>query len=91
MLRLDILPRLVPDSHCETREEAIEEVARRRASPVVHDAVTRFDESPYGGYRVYTVSLETAMEVFVDMVDSGILSESAGIPASGYGKTVAYR
>ncbi|WP_419937142.1 hypothetical protein [Candidatus Palauibacter sp.] len=91
MLRLDILPRLIPDSHCETRQEAIAEVARRRASPVVHDAVTRFDESPYGGYRVYTVSLETAMEVFVDMVDSGLSSESASVPASGYGKTAAYR
>lgn len=91
MLRLDILPRVIPDSHCETRQDAIAEVARRRASLVVHDAVTRFDESPYGGYRVYTVSLETAMEVFVDIVDSGLFSESASVPASGYGKTAAYQ
>lgn len=91
MLRLDILPRLVPDSHCETREEAIMEVTRRRASPAAHDAVTRFAASPYGGYRVYTVSLEMAMEVFADMVDSGVSHEAASLSESGYGKAAAYQ
>ena len=59
MLRLDILPRLIPDSHCATWQEAFEEAGRRRMSPVAPDAVTRFDESPYGGYRVYTISLSS--------------------------------
>ncbi|WP_420634470.1 hypothetical protein [Candidatus Palauibacter sp.] len=91
MLRLDILPRLIRDSHCETWDEALAEVARRRASPVAHDAVTRLDESPYGGYRVYTVSLEVAMEVFVDMADSGVFPGQSGTPEPGYRKTTTYR
>ncbi len=91
MFRFDILPRLIPDFHGETREEALAEVARRRASPVAPDAVTRFDESPYGGYRVYTVSLEIAMEVFVDMADSGVFPGESGAPDLGYRKTAAYR
>ena len=91
MLRLDILPRLIPDSHCATWQEAFEEAGRRRMSPVAPDAVTRFDESPYGGYRVYTVSLTLAMEVFVDMADSGIFPGASGADRSAYKRTVAYR
>ena len=79
MLRLDILPRLVPDSYHDTRQEAFEEASRRKTSPPAPDAVTRIDESPYGGYRVYTVSLSLAMEVFTDMAESGVLPE----PSSG--------
>ncbi len=78
MLRLDILPRLIADSHHDTRQEAFEEASRRKASPVAPDAVTRIDESPYGGYRVYTVSLSLAMEVFSDMAESGVLPEPSG-------------
>ena len=91
LLRLDILPRLISDSHCATWQEAFEEAGRRRASPVAPDAVTRFDESPYGGYRVYTVSLEMAMEVFTDMLDAGVLPETQGAGKSGYKKSVAYQ
>ena len=72
MLYLDILPRLVPDAYFATRHEAFEEVCRRKASPVVPDAVTRLDESPYGGFRVYTVSLSHAMEMFADFTEAGV-------------------
>ncbi|MDE2975822.1 MAG: hypothetical protein OXU64_14050 [Gemmatimonadota bacterium] len=86
MLRLDILPRLIADSHHDTRQEALEEASRRKASPVAPDAVTRVDESPYGGYRVYTVSLSLAMEVFTDMAESGVFPA----PSSG-GRSAPYR
>lgn len=86
MLRLDILPRLIADSYHDTRQEAFEEASRRKASPVAPDAVTRIDESPYGGFRVYTVSLRVAMEVFADMAESGV------VPApSGARKSAPYR
>ena len=91
MLRLDILPRLIPDAHCATWEEAFEEAGRRKASPVAPDAVTRLDESPYRGFRVYTVSLRLAMEVFADMAESGVAPDSAIGGKSAYKKTVAYR
>jgi len=78
LLRLDILPRLIADSHHDTRQEALEEASRRKTSPVAPDAVTRIDESPYGGYRVYTVSLRVAMEVFTDMAESGVLPGPSG-------------
>lgn len=70
MVRFDLLPRLAPDFHCETVGEALAEVARRKASPVADDAVTRFDRSPYGGYRVFTISLSFAMDLLADPVAS---------------------
>lgn len=76
MLRLDILPRLIPDSHCATWDDAIREATERRTTPVADDAVTRVDRSPYGGYRVYTVSLTMAMEFFADIADAGVLPGS---------------
>lgn len=66
MIRFDLLPRLAPDFHCETVGEALAEVSRRKASPVADDAVTRFDRSPYGGYRVFTISLSFAMDLLED-------------------------
>ena len=90
MLRLDFLPRLIPDSHCATWEDAFEEAGRRKSSPVAPDAVTRFDESPYGGYRVYTVSLSLAMEMFADLTEAGVTPRSYGGGGSAYRRT-AYR
>ena len=87
MIRLDIFPRLLPDAFCDTLEETVAEVSRRKASPPASDAVTRFDESPYGGYHVYTVSLEFAMETVVDMESpemfiGSLLSNRTGYTAS---------
>lgn len=78
MLRLEVLPRLIADSYHDTRREAFEEASRRKAAPVAPDAVTRIEESPYGGYRVYTVSLSVAMEVFTDMAESGVFPTPSG-------------
>lgn len=91
MLRLDILPRLIPDSHYDTWEEALEEAERRKASPPAPDAVTRMDDSPYGGYRVYTVSLRLAMDLFTDMAESGVVPDSFGREKSAHSDKASYR
>ena len=42
------LPRVVPDTHCDSHAAALEEARRRRAE-VTTGAVTRIRKSPYGG------------------------------------------
>ena len=69
MIRFDILPRLLPDRYCDTLQGALDEVARRKMSPVAGDAVTRFDKLPYGTYQVYTVSLRVAFDMIADGAD----------------------
>lgn len=66
MFHFDLLPRLTPDHYCDTLREAHEEVARRKASPVAPDALTRITRGPYRGYRVFTVSMSFAMDLFAD-------------------------
>ncbi len=92
LFRVDILPRLIPDSHVATHREAFEEAARRKASPVAPDAVTRLEESPCGGYRVYTVSMNLAMEMFADFAEAGVaVGGSAKGPGSVYGNVEVER
>ncbi len=73
MVRFDILPRLLPDSYHDTLREALEEVSRRNAVQVADDAVTQFEELPYGSYRVYTVSFCVAMDLIADGADPELL------------------
>ena len=69
-----MLPRLVPDTYVDTLEEAIAEVERRRrTAPMATDAFTRYAESPYGGFRVFTVSRSLAMEVLSGLAEHGLL------------------
>ncbi len=49
-----MLPRVVPDTHCDTREAALQE-AGRRATGKAAGAVTRIRKSSYGGYIVSSV------------------------------------
>ena len=91
MLRFDILPRLIPDTHCATAEEAFAEAGRRKTLPIASDAITRVERSPYGGYRVYTVSMSLAMEMFTDLAESGVTPTSLGDQRSGYDPSVPYR
>ena len=72
-MNLDILPRVIQDSYVDDIEEALEEVEKRRASPVAVDAVTRIIESPYGGFRVFTVSRSLAIEIFTGLAEEGML------------------
>lgn len=60
----------LPTSTATPVGEALAEVSRRKASPVAEDAATRFDRSPYGGYRVFTVSMSFAMDLLEDPVVS---------------------
>lgn len=70
MLTIDMLPRVIPDFYCKTVEEALDEVIRRQASLDPGSAITRFDESPYRGYIVYSVSAEA----FAAVLDDATLS-----------------
>ncbi|MYA34338.1 MAG: hypothetical protein F4164_05755 [Gemmatimonadales bacterium] len=72
MLTMDMLPRVIPDFFCETVDEALAEVVRRQASLDPESAITRFDESPYRGYIVYSVSAEA----FAAVLDDATLAPS---------------
>ena len=54
---------------------------RRGASLEAADAISRIGESPFGGYRVLTVSRVMAQEVFAAMAEHGIVS----LPDAGFG------
>ena len=56
---------LAQDFYCDTIDEAFEEVRRRKSSPGAEGTITRFEESRYGGYRVYTVDAE----FFLDQIE----------------------
>lgn len=87
MMNLELLPRLEPDYHCETFREAVAEVERRGASPEAADAISRIVESPFGGFRVFTVSRAMALEVFTAMAEHGIVP----LPEAGLGAKSVYR
>ena len=87
MMNLEILPRLEPDYQCETFREAVAEMERRGASLEAADAISRIVESPFGGYRVFSVSRVMALEVFTAMAEHGIVS----LPEAGFGAKAAVR
>ena len=68
MRDVDLLPRLLPDKYCRTLEDARLEVARRRESELGSDAITRHEESRYGGYRVYSIPKEEYVEALIDPI-----------------------
>ena len=74
MLTMDMLPRVMPDFYCERFAEAVEEVVRRQEALSAESAITRFEESPFGGYVVYSVSAEA----FAAALDDEVLSPSPG-------------
>ena len=74
MRNIDLLPRLLPDKHCRTLEEARLEVARRRKSEFAGEVITRHVESGYGGYRVYSIPKEEFVEALVEPILPPVLS-----------------
>ena len=68
---------LAQDFYCETIDEVFEEIRRRKSSPGAEGTITRFEESRYGGYRVYSVDAE----FFVDELADPIQPQ---IPSSGF-------
>jgi hypothetical protein len=62
------------DTFHKTKQEAMDEVARRRADPQGKELVTRVERSPYGGYRVRSMPAD----YYVDMLADGPVPVSAG-------------
>ena len=62
-----------PAVYCKTLDEALEEVARRRATKAA-GTITKYERSPYGGYRVYSVEAD----VFVDDLLDPVLPNTRG-------------
>ena len=83
-MNLELLPRLVPDAYFDTVEEALAEVEERRNGPLGGDAVTRTLPSPYGGFRVLTVSRRLAMAVLSGLAEQGVVIASPGGSMSGH-------
>lgn len=55
------------DAFCDTLDEAAEEVGRRkRDTTEAESVVTTFEESPYGGYRVYSIPAELVVDQLLD-------------------------
>ena len=53
--------------YCKTLDEALREVASRRATKAP-GTITRYEKSPYGGYRVYSIEAEALVDDLVDPV-----------------------
>lgn len=70
MLQMDILPRVHPDSHYDTMEEALREADRRKGSSSTRNAITQIAESPYGDYVVYSVSAEACVRALSNPIHS---------------------
>ena len=68
MMQLETVPRVLPDSHFETMDEARAEADKRRLSPSAKDAVTQISDSPYGGYLVQSFSAEALVRALADPV-----------------------
>lgn len=75
---------LLPDAYCDTIDDVFAEIRRRKALPGAETAITRFEESPYGGYRVYSVDAEFVVDELVNPIQPRI-------PRSGFaGRRKAY-
>lgn len=57
---------MIADSYAQTREEADEEVRRRRRDPAFAGYITKVETSPYGGFRVRSVSAEWIVDGLID-------------------------
>ena len=64
------------DFYCDTIDEVFEEIRRRKSSPAAEGAITRFEESRYGGYRVYSVDAEFLVDELADPIRPAIPSSS---------------
>ena len=53
--------------YCKTLDDALKEVAKRRAGKA-EGVITRYEPSPYGGYRVYSIDAEILVDDLTDPV-----------------------
>lgn len=63
------------DFHCDTLEKAFAELHRRKG--IAEGVITRLEESPYGGYRVYSVPVDVFIDDLVDPIQPQV-------PGSGF-------
>ena len=61
-------PGLFTDFYCDKVDAAFEEINRRKAMQGTESIITRYEESPYGGFRVYSMSAEVFVDDLVDPV-----------------------
>ncbi len=59
-------PGTVRDFPCDTFEEALAELHRRKSA--ADGVITRLEESPYGGYRVYSTPVELLVDDLIDPI-----------------------
>lgn len=64
------------DVYCDTIHEVFAEIRRRRSSPDAEGLVTRFEESRYGGYRVYSMDAEFFVDELVDPIQPQVRRRS---------------
>lgn len=65
------MPLAIDDVFCGTLGEAMAEIGRRKRGANADGMITRFEESPYGGYRVYSVPADFAVDELVDPIYPG--------------------
>ena len=53
--------------YCRTLDETLREMAKRRAANIP-GLITRYERSPYGGYRVYSTDVEMIIDEFLNPV-----------------------
>ncbi len=53
--------------YCNTLDDALKEVAKRRAKKT-EGVITRFEPSPYGGYRVHSIAADILVDDLTDPV-----------------------
>ena len=59
-------PESFRDFYCDTIEEAFTELRRRKST--AEGIITRLEESPYGGYRVYSVPVDLFVDDLADPI-----------------------
>ena len=60
------------DIYVRSRKEALDEIQRRRFGADGGDMIHRIVESPYGGYRVHSMSPDLAIDFALDDVGSDL-------------------
>ena len=57
---------MLQDFHCDTAEEAMEELRRRKAAHKTPTMVHRMEHSPYSGYTVRSTDADIYVDELVD-------------------------
>ncbi len=58
--------------YCKTLDEALREVRRR--SGIAPKMISKYEKSPYGGYRVYSIDADDFVDDLVDPLPGKVAS-----------------